>query len=84
MAENRTGTTPDMPDGAGRVPVATAATRVSIAAVAGICVGLVAALPGSWQIGTLAGWDVAAGVYVAWTWTSIWHRDPAVAVARGT
>jgi uncharacterized membrane protein len=70
-----------MPDGAGRVPVAAAATRVSTAAVAGICAGLAAALPGSWQIGTLAGWEVAAGVYVAWTWTSIWHRDPA-ATAR--
>jgi uncharacterized membrane protein len=41
----------------------------------------VASLPGSWQIGTLAGWDVAAGVYVAWTWATIWHRDPA-ATAR--
>jgi uncharacterized membrane protein len=60
---------------------ASAAIRVSMAAVAGICAGLLAAVPGSWQIGTLAGWDVAAGVYVAWTWTTIWHRDPA-ATAR--
>jgi uncharacterized membrane protein len=70
-----------MPDGAGQVSGATAATRVSMAAVAGVCAGLVAALPGSWQIGTLAGWDVAAAVYVAWTWATIWHRDPA-ATAR--
>ncbi len=70
-----------MPDGAGRVPGAAAATRVSVAAVAGVGAGLVAAVPGSWQIGTLAGWDVAAGVYVAWTWATIWHRDPA-ATAR--
>jgi len=60
----------------------TAATRVSMAAAAGgVVVGALTALPGSWQIGTLAGWDVAAGVYVAWTWASIWHRDPA-ATAR--
>jgi uncharacterized membrane protein len=60
---------------------ATATTRASVAAVAGVCAGVLVGLPGSWQIGTLAGWDVAAGVYVAWTWASIWHRDPA-ATAR--
>jgi uncharacterized membrane protein len=81
MTENRTGTTPDVPDGTGRAPAATAATRVSTAAAAGICAGALVALPASWQIGTLVGWDVAAGVYVAWTWATIWHRDPA-ATAR--
>jgi uncharacterized membrane protein len=81
MAENRTGTTPDVPDGAGREPGASAATRVSVAALAGVCAGLLVALPGDWQIGMLAGWDVAAGVYVAWTWATIWPRDPA-ATAR--
>ena len=59
----------------------TAATRFSMAAAAGVVAGALVALPGSWQIGTLAGWDVAAGVYLAWTWASIWHRDPA-ATAR--
>jgi uncharacterized membrane protein len=48
-----------------------------MAAAAGVCAGVLVALPGSWQIGTLVGWDVAAGVYVAWTWATIWHRDPA-------
>jgi uncharacterized membrane protein len=60
---------------------ATASTRASVAAVAGVCAGVLVGLPGSWQIGTLAGWDLAAGVYVAWTWATIWHRDP-VATAR--
>ena len=67
MAENRTATT--------------AVTRVSVAAVAGVVAGLLVARPGSWQIGTLVGWDVAAGVYVAWTWATVWHRD-AAATAR--
>jgi uncharacterized membrane protein len=49
---------------------------VGAAAAAGACVGALASLPGSWQVGTLVGWDVAAGVYVAWTWATIWHRDP--------
>jgi uncharacterized membrane protein len=60
---------------------ASAATRVATAASAGACAGALASLPGSWQIGTLVGWDVAAGIYIAWTWATIWHRDPA-ATAR--
>ena len=64
-----------------RGPGAPASTRVSTAAVAGVCAGALVALPGRWQLGTLAGWDVAAGVYLAWTWATIWHRDPA-ATAR--
>jgi uncharacterized membrane protein len=60
-----------------RGPGASAATRVSTAAVAGFCAGALVALPGRWQLGTLAGWDVAAAVYLAWTWATIWHRDPA-------
>jgi uncharacterized membrane protein len=81
MAGNRLKTTSDVPDGTGRASGASAATRVSMAAVAGVCAGALVALPGRWQIGTLAGWDVAAGVYVVWTWATIWYRDPA-ATAR--
>jgi uncharacterized membrane protein len=51
------------------------------AAAAGACAGLLASLPGSWQIGMLVGWDVAAGVYVSWTWATIWRQDSA-ATAR--
>jgi uncharacterized membrane protein len=80
MTEYSARTTPEAPGGAGSMG-ASAATRASVAAAAGVCAGALVALPGSWQIGTLAGWDVAAGVYVAWTWASIWHRDPA-ATAR--
>jgi uncharacterized membrane protein len=66
---------------AGWAPGTSAATSVSVAAMAGVCAGALTALPGTWQTGTLVGWDVAAGVYVAWTWKTIWHRDPA-ATAR--
>ena len=52
-----------------------------MAALVGVCAGLLVAWPGSWQIGTLVGWDVAAAVYVVWTWATVWHRDPA-ATAR--
>jgi uncharacterized membrane protein len=57
--------------------MASATTRVAAAAATGACAGVLASLPSSWQIGTLVGWDVAAGVYVAWTWRAIWHRDAA-------
>ena len=80
MTEHSAGTTPEAPGGAGSMG-ASAATRASVAAAAGVCAGALVGLPGSWQIGSLAGWDVAAGVYLAWTWASIWHRDPA-ATAR--
>ena len=65
------------PDGAEQSPGASAATRVGLSVIAGACAGALASLPGSWQIGTLVGWDVAAAVYVAWTWTTIWRRDAA-------
>jgi uncharacterized membrane protein len=78
---NPTGTTPGVPDGAGLAPGASVRTRVSLAAAAGVCAGALVALPGSWQVGLLVGWDVAAGVYLAWTWAVIWRRDP-VATAR--
>ena len=81
MAENSTEPTPDVPDGTGRALGAPAATRVIMATVAGVCAGALVALPGDWQIGVLAGWDVTAALYVAWTWATIWHRDPA-ATAR--
>ena len=68
--------TPTRHPGGGGPPGASATTRVGAAAAAGACVGALASLPGSWQVGTLVGWDVAAGVYVAWTWATIWHRDP--------
>jgi uncharacterized membrane protein len=69
------------PEGVERAQAALATTRVGVAVAAGACAGLLASLPGSWQIGMLVGWDVAAGVYLAWTWRTIWRRDPA-ATAR--
>jgi uncharacterized membrane protein len=63
--------------GAERPPGASATTRVSLSILAGACAGALASLLGSWQVGTLVGWDVAAAVYLAWTWMTIWRRDPA-------
>jgi uncharacterized membrane protein len=59
-----------------REPGASASTRAGAAAVAGACVGTLASLLGTWQLGILTGWDVIAIVYVVWTWGTIWPRDP--------
>jgi uncharacterized membrane protein len=77
MTEHGTGTPPGAPPHGARPSGASASTRVSMAAAAGICAGTLVALPASWQLGTLAGWDVAAGTYLAWTWATVWQRDPA-------
>lgn len=58
-----------------------ASVRVAVAAAVGVGVGLLGSVPGTWRIGTLAGWDAAAVVYLSWTWATIWRRD-AAATAR--
>jgi uncharacterized membrane protein len=69
------------PADAGQGLGASAATRVSGGAVLGSAAGVLASLSGSWQLGVLIGWDVAAVVYVAWTWTRL-RRCDAAATAR--
>jgi uncharacterized membrane protein len=68
--------TPDLP--AGRVDSrfgATARFRVVIAAAAGACAAGLAGFLGPWELALLGGWDVAAVIYVAWMWITIWHLD---------
>jgi uncharacterized membrane protein len=48
-----------------------AAVRVGVAAGIGLVVGAVAALLGPWQVAVLAGWDGAAGVFLAWVWATV-------------
>jgi uncharacterized membrane protein len=51
--------------------VASAGTRVATAAVAGIAVGVGSAFLVPWQVTVLAGWDVAAGVFLVWVWGEV-------------
>ncbi len=44
--------------------------RVLIVTAIGAAAGLVAARFTPWQLSTLTGWDVAAGLFIAWVWTS--------------
>jgi uncharacterized membrane protein len=60
-----------------QVTGASAGTRAGAAAAAGACAGVLVSGLRSWQLGTLVGWDVAAAVYVAWSWRIVWHEDPA-------
>jgi uncharacterized membrane protein len=80
MAPQRPGEA-DRPVGAQHELGASASVRVGVSAVVGACAGLAVSVPATWQLGTLAGWDAAAVVYLAWTWTTIWRRD-ATATAR--
>jgi uncharacterized membrane protein len=80
MAPQRPGEA-DRPVGAQQDLGASASVRVGVAAVVGACAGLAVSVPATWQLGTLAGWDAAAVVYLAWTWTTIWRRD-ATSTAR--
>lgn len=80
MARQRPGEA-DWPIGGQQALGTSAGVRVGVAAVVGACAGLAVSVPATWQLGTLAGWDAAAVVYLAWTWTTIWRRD-ATATAR--
>jgi uncharacterized membrane protein len=57
-----------------RVP--SAGERLMVVTAAGVFVGAVAAFLAPWQLAALSGWDVAAGAYVAWVWTSVGRWSP--------
>jgi uncharacterized membrane protein len=59
-----------------------AATRVIVGSALGGVAGVIALVAGaSWSVAVLCGFDVAALVFVAWVWFSVWGADPA-ATAR--
>lgn len=53
--------------------------RLVVSVIAGVAAGVLVGVFTDWHYGLLAGWIVAAGVLVAWTWLTIWPMDP-----RGT
>jgi uncharacterized membrane protein len=56
---------------------ASARSKVLAAAVAAAAVAALAWALGPWELAPLMGWDAAALVYMAWTWSTIWHLDAA-------
>jgi uncharacterized membrane protein len=59
-------------------PGASARVRAGVAAAVGACAGALVWMSVAWQLGLLIGWDVAAAVFLAWTWRLVWHLDPEV------
>jgi uncharacterized membrane protein len=59
-----------------------AATRVGVAAAGGVAATAATLLGGAeWSLATLAGWDVAALVFLCWVWSTV-PVDDAAAAAR--
>jgi uncharacterized membrane protein len=55
----------------------TARTHLLVSAGVGVVAGAVVALSYDPLAGALVSWAVAAAVFLAWTWTSIWPMDAA-------
>jgi uncharacterized membrane protein len=66
---------------AGRLPErardVSASARIAVCAAAGVAAGGVVAAFGIWWLVPLASWDVAAVVFLAWIWWSVWSVDAA-------
>ncbi|MDO8307202.1 MAG: DUF1345 domain-containing protein [Actinomycetota bacterium] len=58
---------PRQPSGSG--------VRLVVSVLTGLLAGAVVALAGSWAIGGLVAWIVAATTFLLWTWISLWPSD---------
>jgi len=53
----------------------TGRTRLAVAALVGVGAGAAATASSTWRLGLLAGWIVAASVFLIWLWRSISRMD---------
>jgi uncharacterized membrane protein len=68
----------DLPaDRSGARRGASARSRVLAAVAAGAAGAALAGAFGPWELAPLMGWDAAALVYLAWTWSTIWRLNAA-------
>lgn len=73
MAEPVDGTTPD---DTGAIPRRRSSLeRLVVVAAAGLAAGIVVAFFGPWEVAVLAGWDLAALIYLVWIWGTVWSMD---------
>src|ERR1039458_2880287 len=56
-------------------PGSVALLPVCIGIAFGLVIGVVSALLVPWQAATLLGWDVAAGIFVFWVWSTVGGLD---------
>jgi uncharacterized membrane protein len=59
-----------------RMRTASAGRRVTWSMLAGAVAGVVVSLFTVPSAATLAGWDVAVVIYLAWVWIAVWRLDP--------
>ena len=63
---------------------ATSPVRFGVMAVAGIAVGIAVGLQAAWPFAVLAGWDVAALIFSAWTWLMMASMNSSTTAAHAT
>jgi uncharacterized membrane protein len=61
-----------------------AVERLLAVSAVGVVVGTIAAFVAPWQFAALAAWDSAAGVFLAWVWTSVVRFTPEQTRIRAT
>src|SRR5689334_7921340 len=59
-----------------RMRTASAGQRVTWSMLSGAVAGAVVSLFTVPSAATLAGWDVAVVIYLAWVWIAVWRLDP--------
>jgi uncharacterized membrane protein len=59
-------------------------TRLAVTLGAGLVVAVASGLTIGWSYAPLAGWDVAALLFVGWVWLTIRRMDPAESAAHAT
>src|SRR5690348_8960950 len=66
------------------VPQPLAMRRLLVAAAAGIVAVVIVMAVGGWRFAPVAGWDVAATVFIVWIWMVIWPLSPQETAAHAT
>ncbi len=61
-----------------------ASTRVAISATLGAATAVAWGASGEWISASAVGWDVAAIIFLAWTWLAIAGMDPAATATHAT
>ena len=72
-----------MQHSAGRMP-GLASTRLAVSAALGVGGAVATGEVGEWLYAPSIGWDVAAAVFLAWTWSAIRGMDAAATQAHAT
>jgi uncharacterized membrane protein len=70
-------------DSGGRIP-GSASTRVAISAALGVVSAVATGGFGEWIYASSVGWDVAAVIFLGWTWLAIAGMDAATTEAHAT